>query len=321
MAAEPVKPARWWPLAVLAAASCLFEPDLSRYPPCSDAGTCAAGASCLMEAKVCVPDCVGSACDVDADGGRDGGPADAGLDAGGSDAGGPDAGADAGLPDSGADAGASADAGSDGGVDAGGTDAGAPDAGARDAGVSDGGGGTLGLNVPPRLQDALQGLLYVWFFDVDGGVGPYSVFLVDGGLPPGVVTGNTPPRLVGTPTQVGHYELVLLFTDSVLPHNQRLHTTSVDVLADDGGLKILTQGLLDGFVGAPYSARLIAAGATPPYAWVELSGADAGLSLTDAIDAGRYSGVPTVPGAHSVMVQVEAASGERTSRSLSYTVH
>lgn len=63
--------------------SCHFEPDLSRFQPCAEDGSCGQGFTCLPEMRRCLPDCGAQEnCppppDASTDGGRDGG-ADAGL--------------------------------------------------------------------------------------------------------------------------------------------------------------------------------------------------------------------------------------------------
>ncbi|HLL06864.1 MAG TPA: Ig domain-containing protein [Myxococcaceae bacterium] len=83
------------------AAACQFDPDLSRFEPCAEDGTCAAGYTCLEPRRLCLPDCGAQGpCapelpDAATDGGGvdagpgDGGPTDAGLHDGGVDAGEP----------------------------------------------------------------------------------------------------------------------------------------------------------------------------------------------------------------------------------------
>ncbi|WIG95719.1 Ig domain-containing protein [Myxococcus sp. SDU36] len=44
-------------LALLLGAACSFSPDLSRFPPCEEAGVCPAGWTCLASEAHCVPDC------------------------------------------------------------------------------------------------------------------------------------------------------------------------------------------------------------------------------------------------------------------------
>ncbi len=82
-------------LGVLAA--CVFEPDLSRFPPCDAAGGCPSGWACLAGENLCLPRCgeqgpCGDAppSEEPADGGTVDGGADG--DAGGGDGGAPDAG-------------------------------------------------------------------------------------------------------------------------------------------------------------------------------------------------------------------------------------
>lgn len=58
-----------WPWALLLAAGCTFEPDLSRFPACEE-GRCPAGWSCLAQVGRCLPDC------------GERGPCGAGADAG-----------------------------------------------------------------------------------------------------------------------------------------------------------------------------------------------------------------------------------------------
>ena len=42
---------------VLLLGGCAFNPDLSRFPPCSESGACPTVSSCLTEEQRCVPAC------------------------------------------------------------------------------------------------------------------------------------------------------------------------------------------------------------------------------------------------------------------------
>ncbi|HEX8440963.1 Ig domain-containing protein [Archangium sp.] len=71
----------WLGLAALAGAvACVFQPDLSRFPPCDARGACPSGSTCLVPESVCLPDCgERGVCPLDAPSDTDAGDTDAGT--------------------------------------------------------------------------------------------------------------------------------------------------------------------------------------------------------------------------------------------------
>jgi hypothetical protein len=235
--------------------SCTFAPDLSRYEPCADDGTCPTNFVCLREAARCIPTCELSACD----------PPDAGTpDAGTPDAGTPDAGTpDAGTPDAGT------------------PDAGTPDAG--DSGIPDAG---EPLVLPAMtLTPAIETQPYSVQFTPTGGVAPYAFFL-DGGVPSFTLdTAGTFSSLAATTPGTFPFEITV--SDDDQPRARVTTPYSLEVMKL---LRVASNTLIEGRTGQPYSVQLAATGGSAPFTWSTDGGLPAGLALTAA---GLVEGTPS----------------------------
>lgn len=321
-------------IALLLFAGCAFNPDLSRFPLCDDAGQCASGSSCLTEEQRCVPSC-GEHCEdagIPVDGGEDA-SVDAGVDAG------MDAGVDAGpelalaaatlpaaietrpyahtfMPTGGDPDGGyffvlngvvpAFTLGTDGTL----STSAAPDAGTfpfsitvRDAAntrVMQG----FSLEVRPFLRVASQGSLvegrqgqpYTEQLWATGGSPPYR-WVVDGGVPPTGLTLTPDGGFVGSPSALGNVTFGVTVSDSATPPQQASRTLSIDVNTLDTLLTIATRAAADGRVGTPYSQKLKGYGGTQPYSWSVFSGSlPPGVMLTNTGTVGELSGSPTMTG-------------------------
>jgi len=81
-------------------------------------------------------------------------------------------------------------------------------------------------------------------------------------------------------------------------------------------LIITSWSLPDGVVGAAYSARFVAAGGAPPYAW-STTGLPADWNLTSS---GALAGTPTAPGTQSFTVTVKDSAGAVASRAFQVNI-
>ena len=140
------------------------------------------------------------------------------------------------------------------------------------------------------LPDGEVNTAYSAMLAAAGGTVPYSWSLTSGTLPAGLALNTATGQISGTPTTSANAALTVSVKDSATPAQSSTANLSLTVAAF--GLKITTNFLPDGQVGAAYSATLSAAGGTLPYTWSLTSGTlPAGLQLNAA--TGVISGVPT----------------------------
>src|SRR6266567_4809664 len=65
------------------------------------------------------------------------------------------------------------------------------------------------------IPNAVVGTPYSYYFQISGGLPPYTGSISDSDCcPPGMIVGGTPPQISGTPTQAGVYPLLFSFQDS-----------------------------------------------------------------------------------------------------------
>lgn len=212
--------------------ACSFNPDLSRFEPCAEDGSCPTGFTCLSEKQLCLPDCSEeSRCLPPA-------PPDAGTDAGPEEDGGTDGGTDGGV-----------DGGSDGGTDAG-VDAGLPF--------------TL---ITQKLALAVETTPYSMELQAEGGTPPY-MFRATQALPQGLeLNEGTLSGQLNTP---GTYPVKVEASDSANPPARVNAEYSLRVRPRllIAGPPIL----VDGYTGNFYTEKVSAIGGIPPYAFTYVSG-------------------------------------------------
>lgn len=254
-------------LALLCAAACTFDPDLSRYASCDAQGGCPSGSTCLASESRCVPDC---------------GPLET--------CGTPDPTPVADAGDAGDDAGAGVDAGDDAGADAG-----------EDAGTEETDAGpviALALD-PDALVPGQEGRAYSGRLRARGGTPPYR-FTATGALPAGL-TLDGEGLLTGTPATPGDFYLPIQVTDRSTPPQQASGSIPLRVrprlhLAGPGTLAKAAQG-------RTYAERLSAIGGKTPYRFTLAEGSALPPGLQLAED-GRVTGSSAQMGSASFTVEV-----------------
>jgi len=104
--------------------------------------------------------------------------------------------------------------------------------------------------------------------NVEGGIQPLSVRLVEGTFPPGLNFSsqvyNSPVYISGTPTASGNFAFTLELADYSTPPVTARQQFSIQV---NEALTITTTALPGGYYGEPYSAQVAATGGVPPYTW------------------------------------------------------
>ena len=337
--------------------ACRFDPDLSRFEPCAEDGTCAAGFTCLAEAQRCLPDCSApSLCPPPE-------PPDAGVDAG-------------------------VDAGTDGGTDAG-VDAGPPlslvtkklapavestayamelqaqggtppyafrpkkplpEGLALDAGVLSGQLDTLGtfevevevsdsgdppavvsaeyaLRVRPQLRiagptklvEGYSGSYYTEKVSALGGVPPYSFAYVSGNLPQ-TLTLTQDGTVQGTPSSNGTYSFRVRVTDSD-PEQPQTAEEPLELLitATPLGLTISNQDVPDARRGTAYQYALRLS-SSAQVTWSLKAGAmPPGIELDTR--TGFLSGTPNATATGDFTFTIYVTDGVLSSDEASFTMH
>ncbi|MBN1204161.1 MAG: hemagglutinin [Myxococcaceae bacterium] len=324
--------------------SCRFDPDLSRFEPCAEDGSCAAGYTCLAEARRCLPDCGAQAsCPAEP-------PADASSDAGPDEDGGVDGGMDGGanagplslvtevlepaielLPYT---ATLSAQGGTppyrfratqslpqglklDGGVLSG-TPATPGDfhvaVEVRDdasppAVVSAG----YELRVRPQLRvagpqnlvDGYQDEPYVETVSTTGGTPPYRFTLEPGSTLPADLALDADGGVSGTPSAQGAHDFWVVVTDSDPQPQTARRRLSLQISAAPLALTIANQSVPDGRVGTAYQYTLRVAG-NASVTWKHESGNLPGGIGFDP-DTATLVGKPNEPGTFSFKISATGA--------------
>jgi len=142
------------------------------------------------------------------------------------------------------------------------------------------------------VPNGTVGVSYMGSVTVGGGNPPYTVTAT--GLPPGIGI-STVGALGGTPTAAGSYTINVTVKDS---GNQT--ATAAYPVTIAAPLTVTTSNAGTGTLGVAFSAKLAAAGGTPPYVWGG-SNLPAGLSLAQD---GTLAGTPTAVGTSSFQVTV-----------------
>jgi len=174
------------------------------------------------------------------------------------------------------------------------------------------------LAVSTDLPFARVGETYSHTFAVTGGVEPYTFDLI--GLPGGLSFDVTTGTISGTPgVAYPGYTLELTVTDSGTPPQQVVEFLTLEV--KPLAIRITTDALPDGRVGAPYTASLTSEGGQPPLRWAVTAGVlpppdDFRLDL----ETGVISGIPEAAGTWTFEVTVTDSGEPPTSDSRTLSI-
>ena len=165
------------------------------------------------------------------------------------------------------------------------------------------------------LPDAHTGIAYQSELRAAGGQPPYSWTLASGALPGGMRLSHS-GALVGAPIAAGTFEFGARATDVVGAVANASFLLRVLTLLP---LRIATSTLPAARIGSPYSTTFAATGGAPPFNWVKLIGSlPPGLILNSV---GLLSGVPSVAGSYSFIVEVQGGFSQNASRSMTLVVN
>jgi streptogramin lyase len=166
------------------------------------------------------------------------------------------------------------------------------------------------------LPSGQVGVPYSAQLAATGGTKPYSWFLLDGYLPPGLSLNAGTGQISGTPTYpVANLRLVFHVTDSGVPQQEA--TQSLPMTMAAGPLAITTTSLPASTAGSPYSSTVTAVSGSGAYTW-SASGLPAGLSMNAA--SGTISGTPAAAGTSAVMVIVKDSGTPQQSASANFSL-
>lgn len=164
------------------------------------------------------------------------------------------------------------------------------------------------------LPDATLGVPYEVGVYAVGGPLPLSFSVTGGALPAGLALDPGSGIIAGTPRAEGRF-LLTIRAAAGTAYADRAFT--LRVAAPTVPLQVVTSVLPTGIAGRPYSARLLAAGGTPPHRWSAVSRLPEGLALSGA---GEISGVPAAPGSYAITFRVRDDAGRAESRELPLSV-
>jgi hypothetical protein len=165
-----------------------------------------------------------------------------------------------------------------------------------------------------------EGITYLAGINASGGTPPYTWSLSTGSLPPGLMMQPGSGVISGSPTSPGNFTFTVAATDSSPTQQTQTQSLTIAIGAPQP-LAINTSSLLEGTLGTPYNARLVAMGGTPPYTWSIAAGAlPTKVSLNST--TGAISGTPSSTGTASFTVRVTDSSStlETQTQALSIAV-
>jgi hypothetical protein len=161
------------------------------------------------------------------------------------------------------------------------------------------------------LPEGLVGNGYNAAVAATGGLPPYSLKVVKGSLPPGLILNGL--GLTGTPGAAGKFKLTLQLTDSNNASVSRPFTTRIFK-----ALAIKTADLPAGRAGRKYSGKLAATGGKAPYSWSLVSSSlPSGLFFDPT---GRITGVPIGAGNFAISFRATDALGGATEKTVALNV-
>jgi uncharacterized repeat protein (TIGR01451 family) len=179
---------------------------------------------------------------------------------------------------------------------------------------------TLSMS-PGSLSMGRMGVAYpATTLAVRGGVAPYVLTQVAGGLPPGMAFGPD-WVLSGTPTEAGFYSFDFKATDQIGDAGQFVYPLTIQGIGPST--------LPDGFVGVPYSIQLVTSGYSNALLLFPVSAAPLppGITLVPVLapspyEANRFylAGNPAQAGTFSVTLEARDAGGPPADYTLTLNV-
>ncbi|MFN8814978.1 MAG: putative Ig domain-containing protein [Acidobacteriota bacterium] len=178
-------------------------------------------------------------------------------------------------------------------------------------------GFTIGSTVLSFLSSSLpQGFInqpYNAQLQVGGGAAPYTITIVSGTLPLGLIITQL-GQITGTPTATSFTALTFRVTDATGATAQ----VTLNLAIGQNTVQISTANLPNAAIGQNYNAALLATGGTSPYTWTVINGLlPAGLQLSAA---GVIAGTATTAGIASFTVRVTDASGATATQNYNISV-
>lgn len=169
------------------------------------------------------------------------------------------------------------------------------------------------------LPAGTAGVAYNQTVTVGNGVGPYSLAVTAGVLPPGLTLDGTTGAVTGVPTQAGTFDFTVTVTDQSTGASD-VQDFSVTVA---GPILTLDPAALPAAVrGQAYNQALSASGGTAPYSYAVSGGTlPPGLMLMSSL--GVIQGTPTIAGDYDFTVTVTdstAGPGQPFSASRNYSL-
>jgi uncharacterized protein YhjY with autotransporter beta-barrel domain len=165
------------------------------------------------------------------------------------------------------------------------------------------------------LPGALAGAAYSQTITASGGVGPLTLGVTAGSLPPGLTLDNG--VISGAPTATGTYNFTITATDS--SGNAYTGAAAYSIAVSAPAIDFSPPSLTNATVGQAYSQTVTTSGGTAPYTFSLDSGAlPAGLDLSTA---GAITGTPTQGGSFPITIRAtDSTSGGTYSATQSYTL-
>ncbi|MDX1981997.1 MAG: Ig domain-containing protein [Bryobacteraceae bacterium] len=171
------------------------------------------------------------------------------------------------------------------------------------------------LIIPGTLPAGETGVPYLQSVTASGGEGSFVWSISEGALPDGLrlESTTTTATITGTPTREARFAFTLRATDTA---GQAISQRYLIRIA--APLRLLTDALPPGAVGAPYAATLLAEGGEAPYSWSILTGALPPGSQFEG--SGLFSGTLTQAGLFRFTAEVRDDAGRTVTRALSIEV-
>jgi len=189
---------------------------------------------------------------------------------------------------------------------------------------------TIEINIPNvfELDNGTVGVQYptIQFSTTDDSVESCYRWVIDSGsLPDGIVLSPGDGNLLGTPTESGEFNFVVVARDNSCPNNVKANGTrayrlTIEGSTNTGDLQIsspTSANLPNGVLGNSYAVDIDASGGNGAYIFTA-SGLPGGLVI--ASSTGVITGTPSATGTFNVTVTVEDEDDDTASRSYTLTI-